>query len=446
MWEEVKKEIQKELPEKSYSLWIDPITLVDQQPGCLTLACPNKFSLNWVSEHYKRIIEEKVQSITNSQYDLTLKVMPRKIKTHIPPMFNVHKQLPIPSVPQPKSNGKRRFKKEYTFDRFVVGNCNEFAYHASKALALGQSWTYDSLFLLANTGLGKSHLSHSIGHTILDHDPNIRAYYITAEDFVNEMVFALKHNRIDEFKNRYRKSCDVLMLEEVHFLSGKEKIQQELGFTLDALINDRKKIIFTSSILPKDISNITKELSSRLTSGVITTIGNPDYDTRVRIIEKKASESNLSLSEDIVHFFAKHLTKDVRQIESVLRCLQAKVELMQEKIDLDLAQEVIGCHVANNAPIDISKIQKIICQYYKIDPVFLKSKSRKKIHTYPRNIYVYLCRQHTDTTLEDIGRSINRNHSTVLYASEMIEKKKKTDKKVKNEINFFNEKLKEMYR
>ena len=286
-------------------------------------------------------------------------------------------------------------------------------------------------------------MSHAVGQAILEHDPDARAYYITAEDFVNEMIFALKNKRIDEFKDKYRRSCDVLLLEEVHFLSGKEKTQMELGYTLDALVNDKKKIIFTSSLLPKDIPNMTKELSSRLVSGVISTLEKPDYDTRVKIIEKKSSENNLRLSEDIIHLFAKCLTRDVRQIESAIRCLRAKSELMNANIDMSLAKEVVNCQVSDQQNLSLEGIKRVICHYFKVDPAMLQSKSRKKIHAYPRNLFIYLCRNFTDATLEDIGKSINRNHSTIIYSSEIIEKKVRTDNTVKKHVNFLTEKIKD---
>ncbi len=444
IWEELKNNIKEELPEHSFSLWINPIILLEENGDTLTLGCPNKFSLNWITENYIGIIEDMLGDMGNKNCKLALKVRPLEKQNQVPEIFKQARQLTLPNVPVTRGNGKRRFNKEYTFDRFVVGKCNEFAYSASKALATGEAWPYNSLFMLANTGLGKSHLSQSIGHALLEKDPDIRAYYITAEDFVNEMIFALKNNRIEEFKNRYRRSCDVLLLEEVHFLGGKEKTQLELGYTLDILANENKKIIFTSSLLPKDIPNMTKELSSRLSSGIITTLKNPDYDTRVKIIEKKTSEQKLRLSEDIIHFLAKHLTRDIRQIESALRCLRAKSELLNARIDLDLAKEVIKCHVTEQSQISIEGIQKVICQYFKVDPLMLRSKSRKKIHSYPRNIFVYLCRNHTGATLEEIGKSINRNHSTVLYSSEVIEKKIKVDNRIKNQINFLKQKIRDV--
>ena len=443
LWDEVKQYTREKLPGNSYSLWIDPITLLNEKDDSLILGCPNKFSLNWITENYLGIMEEKLDKTGNSKYKLVLKVKPTPKEEPIPDIFKQSKQLTLPNVSTNRGNGRRRFNKAFTFDRFVVGECNEFAYSASKAMAIGESWSYDSLYMYSKTGLGKSHLSQSIGHALLEKTPNIRAYYITAEDFVNEMIFALKNNRIEEFKNRYRRSCDVLLLEEVHFLSGKEKTQLELGYTLDVLANDKKKIIFTSSLLPKDIPNMTKALSSRLTSGVITTLEKPDYKTRVKIIEKKCSEQKLRLPGEITHLFADQLTHDVRQIESALRCLRAKSELLNAKIDLALAKEVIRCHVTDHNHVSLDSIKKIICQYFKVDPIMLQSKSRKKIYSYPRNIYVYLCRNHTNATLEDIGRSIKRNHSTIIYSSEVIDRKIKIDNRVRNQINFLKEKIKD---
>ncbi len=443
LWNKIKDQIKNELPEKSYTLWINPITLIDEKPDTLTLGCPNRFSLNWITENYKAIIESKIRENTEDDHKIVFKVLAPRKKTIVPQMFQKDEQLPLPKIPAAVNNRKKKFRQDFTFDRFVVGNCNEFAYSASKALATGNTCNYDTLFLLSKTGLGKSHLSQAIGNTVLDEKPDIRAYYISAEDFVNEMVFALKNNRIDEFKNRYRHSCDVLMLENVHFLSGKAKMQSELVYTLDALLNDRKKIIFTGSMLPVDIPNITKELSSRLSAGIVTAIEKPDYNTRSKILVKKSAELGMCLYDNIIDLLAQKLTKDVRQIESVIRCLKAKSELMGLKIDADTVESLIRCYVTDDKRISLSTIQDLICQYYKLDPAMLKAKSRKKIHSYPRNIYIYLSRQHTDATLDEIGASVKRNHSTVIYSSEVIERKLKLNNTVKKEVSFLNEKIKE---
>jgi chromosomal replication initiator protein len=266
-------------------------------------------------------------------------------------------------------------------------------------------------------------------------------YYTTAEEFINEMVFSLKNNRIEAFKNKYRKACDVLLLEEVHFLSGKEKTQRELEYTLDALINDRKTIIFTSSVLPKDIPSLRKGMASRLTSGIITTMNRPDYETRVKILENKSAEQKLSLSDEAVHLLATHLDRDVRQIESALTCLKAKTELLKETISKDLVMEAIKCHVHEPAGTSVEEIKELLCRYFHLDTEVLSSRSRKKVHAYPRNVYAYLCREHTDATLEEIGKSINRNHSTVLYAAEVIAGKMKTDRSVRKQVEFLSRRI-----
>lgn len=441
IWEELKGQLRERLPDKSFSLWIDPLHLLEEKEDALVLGCPNKFSLNWITENYIDMIQEDLNRHGRANCRLALKVQTSRKATPPPGMLTEPRQLALINLPGNGKNGFRSLNKDFTFDRFVVGKCNEFAYSASKALATNGAVPYASLFILAKTGLGKSHLSQAMAHAILQCEPTQRVYYITAEDFVNEMIFALRGNRIEEFKNKYRRACDVLLLEEVHFLSGKEKTQLELGYTLDALADSRKRIIFTSSLLPKDIPNLTRELSSRLTSGIITTLEKPDYETRTNILQKKSSEQGMALSDEIVELLAKDLTGDIRQMESALRCLKAKSELLKANIDKDLAREVLRCHLPSRRSLTLEDIKKVVCQYFKVDPVMLESKSRKKIHAFPRNVYVYLCRQLTDLTVEEIGRSLNRNHSTILYASEVIEHKIKMDKKVKHQVDFLSQKL-----
>jgi chromosomal replication initiator protein len=295
--------------------------------------------------------------------------------------------------------------------------------------------------MLANTGLGKTHLSHAAGQAILEQNPEARVYYTTAEQFANEMVSSLKNNRIEAFKDKYRRSCDVLLLDEINFLSGKQKIQGELEHTLDALANANKKIIFTSSRPPKHMPNISKELTSRLTSGLVTTIRSPDYDTRVKILKKKAAEHHLRISTHIITLLASHLKRDIRQLESALNCLKAKSQLLKAKIDVDLAKDVLNCLVSPGSTVTSEEIQKLVCKYYKVDPEMLGSKSRKRIHSYPRNIYAYLCRHHTDEPLEKIAKTINRSHSTVLHAADVVEHKMKTDTNMRNQITFLSQRL-----
>ena len=442
-WEKIKSQISSEIPKNSFSLWINPVYFLEKKDKAIILGCPNKFSRQWIMENYLGLIRDKLKDIDSTTMDIILKVETPKIKKLPSCLTRDRAQLTLPNIPLNGGCGSLSLNKEFTFDRFIVGCSNEFAYSVSNALANGNAHQCHSLLMLANTGLGKTHLSHAVGHSIQEKNPQTRVYYITAEDFTNEMIFSLKNNRIDEFKNRYRRSCDVLLLEEIHFLSGKEKTQEELGYTLDALANDKKKVVFTSSLPPKDIPRLSKGLSSRLTSGLIATIEKPDYETRVKIITKKSLEHKLLLSEEIIHFLASRLKRDIRQMESALNSLKAKSELLNAKINLNLAKDVINCLVSGNCSISPADIKKIVSKYYKVDPDILSSKSRKKVHSYPRNIYAYLCRQHTDETLEDIAKTINRSHSAVLYASELIEHGTKHDAKLRNQLNFLTKMIEE---
>lgn len=441
VWEEVKRQIRSEISDQSFALWIQPMTFLERTDHTLVVACPNKFSKNWVKENYASLLEKKLQDVGGGSYQVRLRVQEKEPVPNIPKAIQESGQLAFPNMRRRGLLSARWRNNGQTFDRFVVGRCNEFAYSVSRSVSSGSELLYTPLLMLANTGLGKSHLSNAVGHAILNRNPETRVYYTTAEEFINEMVFSLKNNQIESFKNKYRKACDVLLLEEVHFLSGKEKTQRELEYTLDALLNDRKTIIFTSSVLPRDIPNLRKGMASRLTSGIITTMSRPDYETRVKILENKAAEQNLTLSDEARHLLAMHLDRDVRQIESALTCLKAKTELLKETISKDLVMEVIKCHVQEPAGTGVEEIKSLLCRYFHLDSEVLSSRSRKKVHAYPRNVYAYLCREHTEATLEEIGRSINRNHSTVLYAAEVIAGKMKTDRSVRKQVEFLSHRI-----
>jgi chromosomal replication initiator protein len=441
IWEEVKRQVKSEIPEQSFSLWIKPITFVERREDTVVIGCPNKFSKNWVMENYAALLERKLSDIGGSPLQLALEVKSAPPPPPVPRSVKESRQLAFPNMKRRGVMTARWMNNNLTFDRFVVGKCNEFAYSVSRSVSSGSEMDYTPLLMLSSTGLGKSHLAQAIGHDILSREPETRVCYVTAEEFINEMIFSLKTNRIEAFKSKYRECCDVLLLEEVHFLSGKNKTQKELEYTLDTLANDRKRIIFTSSLLPKDIPNLGKGMESRLTSGIITTMNRPDYDTRIKLLERKASEAGLKLGDEAIHLLAKHLSRDVRQIESALSCLKAKTELLKEKISKDLVMEVIKCHVSEVAGRSLEEIMAMICRYFSLEPETLASRSRKKIHSYPRNLFSYLCRKHTDATLEEIGKPINRNHSTVLYAAEVIAGKVKADRSVRKQVEFFSRRI-----
>ncbi len=445
VWGEVKNKIKQRIPKNSFSLWIKPIQFLRKKGSTIILGCPNKFSCRWVAENYLDIITEVFSHLVNEKLEFQFKVVPRDKGTnsgskilYTPGQMYIHETF--------KTRGPKRLRlnKDFVFEKFIVGPCNEFAYNASTTFASTDTWNYGTLFMLAGTGLGKTHLSQAVGHWILKQKPETKVVYVTVEDFMNELIYAIKTKQVDSFKERYRKSCDVLLLEEIHFLSGKEKTQIELAHTLDSLINDKKRVIFTSCLPPNKIPRLSKELSSRLTSGLITPIDFPDYETRFKIISQKALEQRLHLDEEIIHFLASHITKDIRHMESVINCLKAKADFMRAKIDLDLAREVILHFIPSEPIVTLEDIMKLICRYYRIDPDTLRSKSRKRVYSTARNIYVYLARKYTNKSLTEIAKSINRTHSTAIYAFEKIRKSLKSNHEIKKQVLFLDNKVSEI--
>lgn len=438
-WEEIKNKLKAELPKNTYSLWIEPLTFQQTDPATIVIGCPNKFARTWVAENYTDMIADEFKALGLGRFDLLFDVQPQAPRKE-EPHTEAPKQLLLPNFP---GNGAGAFlQRDFTFDQFVVGRSNEFAYSVARAFALESQSSCRTLCMMAETGLGKTHLSHAAAHLIFTDRPDTRLYYITAEQFANEMVFSLKNNRIEQFKEKYRRACDVLLLEEVHFLSGKEKIQGELAYTLDALFNDNKKILFTSSLPPNEIPNISRELSSRLTSGLVASIDKPDKETRIKILTRKAERLQLSLPEDVMDLLASRIEGDVRRLESALKCLKARSELLGEKVDAELAKEVLRCIVPETRRPGVDDIKDLVCRYFKLNGDELRSRSRKRIHAVPRNIYLYLCRRHTEESVETIAKTVDRSVSAVIYAVETVAHRMKADQGLKKQIQFFTEKLK----
>ncbi len=444
LWASVRTSLKEKLVDKNFKLWIDPLQPLKLEQQTIWLGCPNKFFLSWVKENYLNLITEtlrqissngmlvtravlKIAPVSDNRPDGEVKKPPRQYEL---PRMEVRRRIPL------------RFNRRFTFDRFIVGKSNNFAYSVSKALASDYDLNTGSLYLLSTPGLGKSHLSQAIGHHILSVDPQKSVLYLTAEDFTNEMVYSIKRNCLEEFKNKFRRQCDVLVLEEIGFLSGKEKIQAELSYTLDCLIENKKKVVFTASSLPKDIPRLRRNLASRLNNGLISAIKPPDYDTRFRILKAKAEESGLVIGEDVLAYMASRLTQDVRQLESCLCCLGAKSKLLSRRIDMERAEEALGDLVQEPPTFNSEAILETVCRYYNVSLEELRSRSRSKNVILPRNVGIYLLRETTNLSLEAIGQIFSRNHSTVLYSLNSLKQRCKRDPKLSGQLDFLKNRLK----
>jgi chromosomal replication initiator protein len=289
--------------------------------------------------------------------------------------------------------------------------------------------------------MGKSHLSQAVGHHVLSEYPDERVYYITAEDFSNEMVQAFRQDSINKFKGKYRNKCDVLLLEDVHYLSGKERTQVELALTLDSLFEAGKRIIFSSCYLPGDIPRLNDKLRSRLSDSLISSIDPPDFRTRVRILQKKAMSNGYQIPDDVINYLAGELTEDIRQLSSGLNGVAAKASLLGAPIDLNLTESVVKNIVRQRKKITIDVIKKLVCKYYNCSLKEVVSRSRKQRLLRPRQMAIYLSRRYTDAPLQCIGKAFNRYHATALHSIHSIERGLKESSSIQKQVEFFHQKL-----
>ena len=444
VWNKVKSELQKQIANHSFRMWIEPLELKEGKQDIWEISCPNFFSKKRVQKQYGLMIESELHRALGASCRLAFRVSNNNGKTRSTTRSTTNhakiQQLPLPNDCIRPHSG-RHLRRDFTFDRFVVGGNNDFAYSASLFLASRKDAQQNALFLLSKTGLGKSHLSQAIGHHVLSEYPDDRVYYVTAEDFSNEMVHAFRHDAIDKFKGKYRDHCDVLLLEDIHYLGGKERTQIELALTLDSLFEAGKRIIFSSCYLPADIPKLNDKLRSRLACGLISTIDPPNFRTRVRILLKKAMHNGYKIPENVIDCLAGELVEDVRQLESGLNGVAAKSSLMGVPIDLNLAQSVIKNIVRQRKSITIKGIKKLVCKYYNVNQTDLMSRSRKQNLVRPRQIAIYLSRRYTDSPLQTIGKAFNRYHATALYAIKCIEQGIKDNSSIKRQVEFFRQKL-----
>jgi len=329
------------------------------------------------------------------------------------------------------------FNPRFTFDQFVVGNSNHFAYAASIAVASGQQFYNHSVYLLSDAGLGKSHLSHAVGNYLLQQQPQVAVQYVTTEQFANAMVAALKNGTIEAFKNRFRSDCDVLLLEKIEFLSGKEKLQSELVYTLDELMDRGKKVLCTGTYYPRDIPKLNNELQSRLSGFLVAPIERPDFKTRVEIIKRRTRFENVTLPLEVMEFLAERITSDVRQLESCIVGIIAKTSILGVPVSLSLAQEVTQTMLDYLPKITVRHIQEVVCDSFKISLEDLHSRSRRKEIATARKVAMFLCRQYTTQSLMSIGQSFKRSHSSVLHAvQELNDEMKEQSSKLRRQVEY----------
>jgi len=345
--------------------------------------------------------------------------------------------------PDQSTQDRAALQEKYTFGNFIVGASNQFAHAAARAVANQPGDTYNPLFIYGGVGLGKTHLVCAIGNEVLDRNPDARVVYLSSDSFMNELIAALRRDQMDNFKNRFRK-VDFLILDDVQFLAGRERTQEEFFHTFNSLYEAHKQIILTSDKFPKEITNLEERLRNRFESGLIADIQAPDIETRLAILEKKADIERLALPSDVAMFLAESFESNVRELEGSLTRLSAYASVNGCSITLDLAREVLHSFVEDKPGrgITIDKIQKTVSDYFHIERDDLLSKTRVRHITHPRQIAMYLCRQHTEASFPVIGdRFGGRDHTTVIHASQVIERRMRDDSDLRDTVEKLANKL-----
>ena len=410
--------------------WVRPCRLLAVEGDHLKIGAPNSFSRDWLIQHHLQTLHQAAQTVLGGQPRLTIVVDERNVE----PAVVADAPPPLPA--RPGGGSTAGLNPRYTFDSFVVGSSNQFAQAASQAVAELPSKAYNPLFIYGGVGLGKTHLLHAVGYQSAKLFPSMAIVYITSERFTNELINAIRYDRTAEFRSRYR-NIDLLLIDDIQFISGKERTQEEFFHTFNTLYESRKQIIVSSDSPPKDIPEIEERLRSRFEWGLIADIQPPDFETRVAILKKKAALERVRLADDVAYLIASRVKSNIRELEGSLTRMIAFCALTGREMSVDLAQEVLGeLWGEEEKIITIEQIQRKVAEAYGIKLSDLKAKNRTKAVAFPRQIAMYIARQLTHASLSEVGRAFGgKDHTTVLHAVDKIQVLLQEDPKLRKSID-----------
>ncbi|SFI70778.1 chromosomal replication initiator protein DnaA [Thermoflavimicrobium dichotomicum] len=433
LWARALEVLKEQISKPSFETWLKATEATDFRDNTLTITTPNEFARDWLESRYANMIRSTLQTMTGTNMEVKfVSLQPATQKdNHLASAFHAQEAVEIEQPPQSQLNPR------YTFDTFVIGSGNRFAHAASLAVAEAPAKAYNPLFIYGGVGLGKTHLMHAIGHYVQAHSPSSRVVYLSSEKFTNEFINAIRDNKADDFRNKYR-SVDVLLIDDIQFLAGKEQTQEEFFHTFNALHEDNKQIIISSDRPPKEIDDLEDRLRSRFEWGLITDVQPPDLETRIAILRKKAIADNLDVPSEVLAYIADRVDTNIRELEGALIRVVAYSALMNQPITSELAQEALKDIISSSQPkvVGIQHIQQEVCNYYRLRLDDLKSKKRTKTVAFPRQIAMYLCRELTDFSLPKIGEDFGgRDHTTVIHAHEKISRMLKNDPQLKQVID-----------
>ena len=418
--------IKNEMSELSFKTWILPLKISNIDDNNIYLVATDSFKKDSVETRFKDLLENAFGMILQKNCTVFIGLESENTSS-IPDTKNISNKF---SVSTKYSNSF--LNPSYSFDTFVVGDNNRFAHAAALAVAESPATAYNPLFLYGGVGLGKTHLMHAIGNEILRRNNNFRVVYVTSEKFTNEFINSLKDNAMNDFRKKYR-DIDVLLIDDIQFIAGKEKLQEEFFHTFNCLKEDNKQIVLSSDRPPRDILLLQDRLKSRFEWGIIADVSMADYETRLAILRKKKDDKNVIIDDDILKNIATKIDSNIRELEGVFNKLVAQASLTHVPITLEMAEVAINDIIKQkDSVISIDYIQEIVCKYFDITPKDLKSSQRSNDIAYPRQIGMYLCRILTNESFPKIGESFGkRDHTTVMHAFKKIEKEIKEKQETK---------------
>ncbi|WP_277883711.1 chromosomal replication initiator protein DnaA [Paenibacillus sp. N3/727] len=438
LWHQILSIIQTKLSKPSFDTWFKATKALTLNDHSVVISAPTTFAVEWLESRYTKLVSSTVYEVMGKQVDVRFVIEETKTADPAPQQ---------PSQPMQVSSDEiqsHMLNQKYTFDTFVIGSGNRFAHAASLAVAEAPAKAYNPLFLYGGVGLGKTHLMHAIGHYILEHNPSSKVVYISSEKFTNEFINSIRDNRAESFRNKYR-NVDILLIDDIQFLAGKESTQEEFFHTFNALHEERKQIIISSDRPPKEIPTLEERLRSRFEWGLITDIQPPDLETRIAILRKKARAENLDIPNEAMMYIANQIDTNIRELEGALIRVVAYSSLTNQDVTTHLAAEALKDIIPSSRPrmITIQDIQQKVGEYYNLRMEDFKARKRTKAVAFPRQIAMYLSRELTDYSLPKIGEAFGgRDHTTVIHAHEKITQSLKVDQELFKVVNNLTEKIK----
>lgn len=436
-WKKSLSKIAEKVGESTFDLWFKPIKLIQLKDRAVTLEIPNRFFRDWIEDYYPAIISDVMEGLLGyavavkykiaEKEDAALKKLDSKLETRRTRLASRGIYL------NPK----------YTFGTFVVGPSNQFVHAAAVRVGENPGLAYNPLFIYGGVGLGKTHIINAVGNAIVDKHPGMIVHYVSAEQFTNEVIASIRHEKMGEFKEKYR-NLDALLIDDIQFIAGKTTTQEEFFHTFNSLYEKQRQIVISSDRSPMEIADITDRLRSRFSMGLIADIQPPEVETKVAIIHKKAGMEKMAISDDVAYFIATKVKSNIRELEGCLIKLGAHASLTGMPIDINLARNVLKELISEEEkPVTVDMIQKAVGEYFGMKAQELKTKKRTKEVANARQIAMYIAKQLTQLSLSEIGRSFGgKDHATVIYACKQIEDKRGRDETLKKTVEYIAKKIK----